>query len=457
MTNNTKHTFEIKTNSVGQRILIVDNNFSDREYTDINRKDFDAVLYLTDYCSLIESQLKLLNPLLNNDFMFKPFFVNNYIRKKIIKNMADGICNSIEDQHLIEETYRINRRIEELNFKIVSHEPSFWDNNNILWGIARFYLTRGNEFPKNDFKAGSLKGYYRGLSEFLIKQKFISGDSRNNFIKKTLSDKKSKFIDVKLVDRINVCPVCQHTHILFSERCPRCSSANIKQFDMIHHFRCANISSEMSYLKEGRMICPKCNKELFHIGVDYDRPIGIYQCEECSLQFTQPEIECICTNCSKVSKINELATTDIYDYYFTPYGKTIYAENDSFVLDKDINQLEQCVTFNSFVDIIRYRISRIRKYNSNHFIKVYRINARFNMYYKELLINDICDFDSYATIALKNDTVYVLQENNTETVNEELLMEKLENIRQNGYKDVEIDYIVYTNNMTSDEFIKTIE
>lgn len=70
----------------------------------------------------------------------------------------------------------------------------------------------------------------------------------------------------------HVCPKCYDKGMIYQETCPKCGSVDVEEHNMIHHFRCANISPERTYVKDGKLICPKCLKELHHIGVDYDRP-----------------------------------------------------------------------------------------------------------------------------------------------------------------------------------------
>lgn len=73
-------------------------------------------------------------------------------------------------------------------------------------------------------------------------------------------------------DSVNLCPHCKDYHINFRQVCAYCGSPEITRVKTIQHFTCAYSGPETNFIKDGKYICPKCDKVLKHIGVDYVKP-----------------------------------------------------------------------------------------------------------------------------------------------------------------------------------------
>jgi hypothetical protein len=88
-------------------------------------------------------------------------------------------------------------------------------------------------------------------------------------------------------ERIYVCSSCSGGFLSFREVCPHCKSSNIDGEDLVHHFPCAYIGPVSDFQMEDSSVlnCPKCNKDLHHIGVDYDKPVVINHCNNCDSIF----------------------------------------------------------------------------------------------------------------------------------------------------------------------------
>jgi uncharacterized OB-fold protein len=170
----------------------------------------------------------------------------------------------------------------------------------------------------------------------------------------------SKYFDAQFVDRIHLCPDCHSAHLNFREVCPKCKSPDIESDNVLHHFVCAYVGPENDFVKDERMICPKCNRRLKHIGVDYDRPSVIYNCNVCRNEFQEPVMEVLCFSCKKNSSVSDLVELDVNKYSFTDRGKEaarigvgVNKEGKEFSVPGVIN-------FSTFLIFLRFEIERVK-------------------------------------------------------------------------------------------------
>jgi transcription elongation factor Elf1 len=71
---------------------------------------------------------------------------------------------------------------------------------------------------------------------------------------------------------------------------------------------------ETKFQQNGKLNCPKCNKELKTIDVDY-RKAGVWcTCKECNKSFDIPVPEHFCKNCHDVSTFEEVTINDVYSF-----------------------------------------------------------------------------------------------------------------------------------------------
>lgn len=115
MDNTLLYQLEVQTNKAGQRIVLVDDGLMAQKYTDIRYEDFDAVLYKTTDQRILRHQFtQILSVFTNNAFQFKPAFFPTRTSDRDLINSCDGLADDINSQLLIDETRRIQIRMEVL-------------------------------------------------------------------------------------------------------------------------------------------------------------------------------------------------------------------------------------------------------------------------------------------------------------------------------------------------------
>ena len=72
----------------------------------------------------------------------------------------------------------------------------------------------------------------------------------------------------KYYDTIIICPKCNSTLFNVRYHCAACGSTNISYGDALEHLTCGHVDLIESFAEKGYK-CPKCEKKLRAIGVDY--------------------------------------------------------------------------------------------------------------------------------------------------------------------------------------------
>ncbi|MFB5636569.1 MAG: response regulator [Nitrosopumilus sp.] len=127
----------------------------------------------------------------------------------------------------------------------------------------------------------------------------INDDNVLNHIKELESTGKIVQLDDK---REICCNQCDSVKIVQTYSCPTCNKNNFNIAKLIEHFSCGNFSEEKTYVDN---LCPKCNKEIKAVGVDYKIIAGRYICNSCSDIFAELSTTFLCLKCESRFTIND--------------------------------------------------------------------------------------------------------------------------------------------------------
>lgn len=330
MQTNITEKYHIITNRSHRRILVI-RDVVDVDHTpELSFEDFDAI-FINVIDSVMDRNklaIRLASPLHSEKCRFKPCFVTRRLTGWLgqLEAIVDGYASSPDDTvmgRIIEEIYgNFNR----LNF-LLGTEPIATHAEEVI-RLCRYAISRGNytfsSEPAPGLSNGYMSLYYHTI--WLPGEQTSQADERSYFHKQLL--KLGYIRRTRFIERMHVCPTCNNTHLLFFESCPKCGSSDIHEEPVIHHFRCANVSPESTYLWDGELRCPKCKHMLRHIGVDYDKPSSIYTCRQCDNNFMYPDMRVLCTEDKRTWRPDELKPIDVEEYEFTPDGIRAFANND---------------------------------------------------------------------------------------------------------------------------------
>ncbi len=182
--------------------------------------------------------------------------------------------------------------------------------------ILRYIVSRNKEAIVPAYSAEALHGFL-----FPAINTFSEMDSFDLLTKMSIDG----LLEQEFYDVVNLCPECRSSHINFREVCPSCKSSDIRQEDYIHHFRCGYLAPESDYREKDsdKLICPKCGRELRHIGVDYDKPSKVFICNSCGNVFEEPESMFFCFNCGVMFDKEEAVKFSVRKYFITKYGRDV--------------------------------------------------------------------------------------------------------------------------------------
>lgn len=145
------------------------------------------------------------------------------------------------------------------------------------------------------------------------------------------------YLDARFFDRVSLCPKCQSHHLNVREICPGCRQAHLATEVLLHHFRCGytgRVSEFASdHRNEGGYTCPKCNRQMRHLGTEYDRLGRTSVCRECGLSAEDLPVEAVCLVCGTHTLAENLSNIDFFAYALTSLGRA--AIRDGALLEGD--------------------------------------------------------------------------------------------------------------------------
>lgn len=316
--------YEIISNCSGRRVLVLKSLVNIDMSADIGADDFDAVFIDASDVNYNETRslLDVSSPISSWKCRLKPRFMSVFNSNDLgrLSPLIDGFAsNPLEDSVTvrIEEIYRLMA-----HYGFAARKGPILDSEQFFQCVCKYCIIRNvltlssSTIPTFADGLASVYAAFVEINETVgcgknpddkILRNFVSGMMREGMIE---SD--------KFIEKIHLCPHCDSDHILFSETCPSCASSNLDEEDMVHHFRCANISPLSEYDEDGELRCPKCIKQFRHIGLDYDKPAKVSVCRNCGSHHLNTDMRATCGACGRKMSPHDLVSYDIMEYRFTP-------------------------------------------------------------------------------------------------------------------------------------------
>jgi len=125
---------------------------------------------------------------------------------------------------------------------------------------------------------------------------------------------KEGILERELYDKVLYCPDCNSANVSVRYRCPYCKSFDVKKSSLVEHIPCGYIDTEERFQTDGKLVCPRCNKELTKVDQDY-RKAGVWcTCNECDKSFDIPTTSHFCRGCHKDFMFEDAIYKDVYSY-----------------------------------------------------------------------------------------------------------------------------------------------
>lgn len=413
--------FSFVTNSRGRRIIIINRPVNIGKVNELDDEDFDAIYINIAHTSYEENRLivRWLSPTRVDKCFLKPRFATAALEEVMgfAAYLIDGFCASPLDDSFTDFIEEVYTNIEKFNInREMTNDLS--TTSRILTNFVKFDISRGRLTFTNYMIKGMAEGYPLVYLSWSDNQETLHFEERVKFQMKLEElgfAEKTRFID-----RVHICPKCGDSHLLFIECCPKCRRSDISQEQMIHHFRCANISPESTYARDGQLVCPKCRHVLRHIGVDYDRPATIYTCS-CGNTFIHSAMKVRCTNCQNETTPDELTPIDIWEYKFTQAGLAAFATDEALFQIESNDIYSGRSTYDNLIESIRI-FNSLQSYQ-NHSLFVFRYAYTYDGDRENWQIFDVMrmviSYIATVKIATRESDFYILVVMNNERIDEQ--------------------------------------
>lgn len=277
----------------------------------------DAIIINSSSTRLFEKVLKVTRTHYDAEIYLKPIFCVQYegLPLQVIER-CDGLTDVTQYQKIARTTREIKNNVQKLFLQQKFPSNEF----GVLYKTMQYLYTRNHDLVPFVDRHARLSYTYPFVSLQLEdeEQKKIL-----DILKKGIQD--GFLREEQMLDKIHICDACYSAHHNIRETCLHCNGIDLKVQDLIHHFQCAYIGPETDFMQEytDDLICPKCQKILRHIGVDYDKPSHIFNCNTCSEHFQNPVFTYNCVDCGKISDIRHLQEHLIKRISLTAKGKQL--------------------------------------------------------------------------------------------------------------------------------------
>lgn len=341
------------------------------DYTDFDIKKiplYDAIVL--DYaneekCIAFLEQIRASN--IESIYLIPVFILSlNEIENNYVDELADGTVQVIQPEILNSEIDVIKQKRKQLKPFTITTEV-----NRSLIKLLRFSFTRDRSLkPIRDRK--SIIGY---------KYPLLNLSSSTNTAKQEISTLKEAFeqeyFSGKFIDRMHLCSQCNSGFLNYKEVDPETGSSNLITENIIHHFTCAYVGPEGDFYHDNKLVCPKCNKTLRHIGVDYDKPSVMYRSLDSDNYFQEPDMKAECMNCGHSNDVESLFQFDVLELVLTDKGKqeSVQPKGNSSVRDIVYNGFISYATFGTF---LKYEIERTKSAGKPSSIALLKLNISPN-------------------------------------------------------------------------------
>ncbi len=274
-----------------------------------------------------------------------------------ISKAADGqLAHGLDNSKGLDE---LSSRFEATN-QWIDHlpDPNAAVDANIAFKVLRLIASRNNvQEPVTTVRRKS--GYVYPILEPLFSKRDEGALETLEFLEA------QKLISGDFVSKAHFCSSCSSAFINFKEACPQCGSDDLNVDELVHHFRCAHMAVMSDFKRGSSMVCPKCDRELHHIGVDYDKPSIMYSCNHCSHGFQEPSIMTTCYNCGRSTEPENQHTRLIRAYSISAIGQNAASYGMEALFSKILDSELQLCSFDAFRDFYRVEAARIKRYKKS--------------------------------------------------------------------------------------------
>lgn len=261
-----------------------------------------------------EAMLQQLRKSKQPDQYLLPVFLHQPPRDRSLEYQVDGIWDTMPKYQMYTRVQAIRARMNELQ----AHYKT--GNEDWLRKTLQYLYTREQPLRARRDRTVSTGYGYPFLGSLPV------GKDPLRLLQQLDKQVKAGYLTPTLVDKVNLCRSCQGSYLNFRETCAQCGAIDLEVENLIHHFRCAYVGPESDFQQDHQLVCPKCDKKLRHIGIDYDKPSEISSCRRCGHQAQDTPMQAACVDCGEQMPLEAITTRSIHNFALTPLGEQAAVE-----------------------------------------------------------------------------------------------------------------------------------
>lgn len=247
-------------------------------------------------------------------------------------------------------------------------------DTNLAFKALRLVFSRGGAIAPQP-TASHRRGYIFPLLEPLVSQEDATVGQLLDFLEG------QGLMAAEMVDRVYQCSACQSSFLNVREVCSHCRSPLLVADDLIHHFRCGYVAPLQEFRAGDELACPKCERKLRQVGVDYDKPSSVYRCRACGHASQDTGTLATCFHCRRSAEPEEQTVWNVCRYRQTALAENaaVFGMESLFrqVVESELEVLPVAV----FKHLVRLENERIKRYRmSNSSLVLMRLDGLERVY-----------------------------------------------------------------------------
>jgi len=127
-------------------------------------------------------------------------------------------------------------------------------------------------------------------------------------------------VEAEPIHTIVGCPRCPSMEAVFHIVCPDCGSVQLTKGEALEHLTCGHVNFRSSFERNGDLVCPKCDRKLKQIGVDYRRLGSYYRCKNDHTS-GHPAFNFSCSKCGEEFDLDSAQIKILNRYKLTKDGR----------------------------------------------------------------------------------------------------------------------------------------